>query len=395
MSFKFGFEVAAGTEAGRSGTCEQVDVDQRPPPEAVSANGADDNCATNEMELSAINFQRGIDFISRIDLHYETVPLGNIEPLRKAPSNIASRLGEGDFAPLAKESTTKSLIRSENSDIIEGVYEGGLKVWECSIDLCKYLAEQISQFRNRGCVSDEPNSELAWNDCQGALSSNGSVLELGCGHGLPGCLMYREALLARKRSKGGLGGEGTTVLFSDYNEFVLRDATLPNLFLNMAEVITAKEIEELSRSEQISGVSMVSGDWMKLSSQMKQGHTRKRAHLLPNIYVPFGGRFDLILAAETTYTYESTKDTAILLARHLKHETGIGLIATKRYYFGVGGGADAFREIAANEALIEKETKWDSVDGTNRRLLVDTIREYDSGSGNIRELLRVRLTKST
>ena len=30
----------------------------------------------------------------------------------------------------------------------------------------------------------------------------------------------------------------------------------------------------------------------------------------------------------------------------MKLNTGIGLMATNRYYFGVGGGTDVFREIA-------------------------------------------------
>src|ERR1700755_1638830 len=28
------------------------------------------------------------------------------------------------------------------SDVIKGLYEGGLKTWECSIDLAQYLSEQ-------------------------------------------------------------------------------------------------------------------------------------------------------------------------------------------------------------------------------------------------------------
>lgn len=45
-------------------------------------------------------------------------------------------------------------------DLIPGQYEGGLKIWECSIDL-------VNHFLRR--------TEL----------HSGSVLELGCGHGLP------------------------------------------------------------------------------------------------------------------------------------------------------------------------------------------------------------------
>jgi len=44
---------------------------------------------------------------------------------------------------------------------VTGIYEGGLKIWECSIDLATYIASKID-------VKDL------------------CVLELGCGAGLPG-----------------------------------------------------------------------------------------------------------------------------------------------------------------------------------------------------------------
>lgn len=48
------------------------------------------------------------------------------------------------------------------SDLIPGKYEGGLKLWECSVDLVAYYLRH-PEFHNAG-----------------------SVLELGCGFGLPG-----------------------------------------------------------------------------------------------------------------------------------------------------------------------------------------------------------------
>ena len=69
--------------------------------------------------------------------------------------------------------------------------------------------------------------------------------------------------------------------------------------------------------------------------------------------MPQDGKFDLILASETTYTPKAAQDTAYWLCNHLKPNTGVGLIATKRYYFGVGlgGGSDAFQNACkcANE----------------------------------------------
>lgn len=64
------------------------------------------------------------------------------------------------------EALTKTNHRIDNnSDLISGVYEGGLKVWECSIDLCNYMAEKSSHVLDRIC----------------SVPGGGSVLELGCG----------------------------------------------------------------------------------------------------------------------------------------------------------------------------------------------------------------------
>ena len=119
-------------------------------------------------------------------------------------------------------------------------------------------------------------------------------------------------------------------------------------------------------------------------------------------------RFDLILASETTYTTDSCLDTAFLMLRHLRVDVGVGLVATKRFYFGVGGGTDAF--ISACEALSSSSTPmgrcWPSCatasgggDDADRhgealrladlRLCVRVARSYDTGNANIRDLLEV------
>ena len=80
------------------------------------------------------------------------------------------------------------------TDLAPNVYEGGLKLWECAIDLCHHLAE------NHGSLSEKRHQSE-------------HVLELGCGHGLPGILALRS---------------GASVDFADYNaevEFDTRPTT--------------------------------------------------------------------------------------------------------------------------------------------------------------------------
>ena len=87
------------------------------------------------------------------------------------------------------------LSNSSHSDLIPGVYEGGMKVWECAFDLVEYLA----------------NSEVHF--------SGKRVLELGCGAGLPAILTLMK------------GAE--EVHFQDYNPQVIDHVTIPSVLLNV------------------------------------------------------------------------------------------------------------------------------------------------------------------
>ena len=67
------------------------------------------------------------------------------------------------------------------------------------MDLCIHLAEELSrQLREEGLddkknTNDFKESDHPHNDIRHAiLSESSSTWELGCGHGLPGCLILRE-----------------------------------------------------------------------------------------------------------------------------------------------------------------------------------------------------------
>ena len=83
------------------------------------------------------------------------------------------------------------------------------------------------------------------------------------------------------------------------------------------------------------------------------------------------------------------------MLRHLRVDVGKGLVATKRFYFGVGGGTDAF--VSACEALSSSSPRGEDdndEDGdlsslARLRLCVRIVRSYDTGNANIRDLLEV------
>ncbi|CAG9767673.1 unnamed protein product [Ceutorhynchus assimilis] len=96
-----------------------------------------------------------------------------------------------------------------HSDLQTAVYEGGLKIWECTYDLISYMVDENLNLNNK------------------------NVLDLGCGAGLIGLLCL---------------AKGSSCTFQDYNAEILKYITIPNVRLNGEE-------DYLSKS------SFHSGDW--------------------------------------------------------------------------------------------------------------------------------------
>ncbi|KAG7346551.1 lysine methyltransferase [Nitzschia inconspicua] len=238
--------------------------------------------------------------------------------------------------------STECTTQFRKTDLVPGVYEGGLKVWECSIDLCQYLYQHN-------------------------IDVQGHILELGCGHGLPSCWILKNALVSNKSDKN----LECFLVFSDYNEFVLRDVTLKNVVLNACDASAMSSdlvVDWLSRH-----VAFGAGNWNTMSKFLLGSSCD--ASSCPTA-VPKDGLFDFILAAETTYSEAAAVDTAQLIVRHLRLKTGVAYVATKRYYFGVRGGTSSFVEALKGN--------------TTRPMVVQVVQAYDNGAGNIRELLFIQ-----
>jgi len=162
------------------------------------------------------------------------------------------------------------------SDLEPGEYEGGLKVWECTIDLLDYLRES------------------KW------LLKNEKVLDLGCGSGLLGLYAY-------------LSGSDK-VCFQDFNSEVIEHFTIPSV-----EQTIHNAGKDMSHAE------FLSGDWMYVNKYFEDNKYAK---------------FNLILSSETIYNVKYYSKIKDLLQNHLSNHGVALFAAKKHYFGVGGGTYD-------------------------------------------------------
>lgn len=198
---------------------------------------------------------------------------------------------------------------NQNSDLITGVYEGGLKIWEGTYDLLEYVDDEAVTFSGK------------------------KVLDLGCGAGLLG-------ILALKRG-------ASMVHFQDYNSTVIEQLTIPNVFINRDGRNDSDEAEkDGSPAPKRKALDMqltdhcrfFSGDWTSFLLLLQSTN--------PNL------KYDLIFTSETIYNteyYPSLHD----VFHKLLAEDGVVYLATKSHYFGVGGGLFLFENFVKEKDVFQ------------------------------------------
>ncbi|KAI8387011.1 hypothetical protein BD560DRAFT_321399 [Blakeslea trispora] len=210
---------------------------------------------------------------------------------------------------------------SGNTDLIRGVYEGGFKTWECSVDMVQYLAslptEQISQKR---------------------------VLELGCGSSLPSLYLLSSEL-------------DNKVDVQDYNEQVIRFITIPNILLNTVltvqdpavstepsepieeEESSEDEDEEEEEEEDDDDEKRIEEDPItcdaeaeiaseRVPEMLSQVNARTRAFFgdwstLPEQLNVESEKYDMIVTSETIYAEHALPDLIHVFQKALKKPDGV------------------------------------------------------------------------
>ncbi|KAK3414686.1 hypothetical protein EUGRSUZ_H00019 [Eucalyptus grandis] len=237
----------------------------------------------------------------------------------------------GELTLLKGRVSTQEVFSLSNSDLVPGKYEGGLKLWEGSMDLVKALQSEIKA---------------------GILSFSGKrVLELGCGHGIPAIFASLEG--------------APTVHLQDFNAEVLQCLTIPNMDVNLKK----SQAPECSLADR--DIRFFGGDW-------KDVH-----HILPHIKdneedsnrdngLASGG-YDVILMAETVYSISSLQNLYELIKKCMSHPHGVAYMAGKKHYFGVGGGTRRFLSLVEKDGIMASSI----------------VAEVADGSSNLREIWRL------
>ncbi|XP_024022420.1 histidine protein methyltransferase 1 homolog [Morus notabilis] len=233
--------------------------------------------------------------------------------------------------------STKEVFALSNSDLVPGKYEGGLKLWEGSLDLVKALRSEVG------------NGHLSF--------TRKRVLELGCGHGLPAIFACREGAAA--------------VHFQDFNAEVLKCLTIPNVNANIEKV---SQLLKANATDCESGteVRFFAGDWSEIDKLLSYARdTNKETDCSSGNGLDHG--YDIVLMAETVYSTTVLQRLYQLIKKCVRYPNGVVYMSAKKHYFGVGGGTRQFLSMVEKDGL----------------MAFSMVAEVADGSSNVREVWKL------
>lgn len=325
------------------------------------------------------------------DAFYPPPPACEVLPsdVVKSKSFVADTIRfEGGLTLLKGRTNFADAIHVENA---AGKFEGSLKLSKCAVELVNTLRREIQD---------------------GQLSFRGKrVLELGCGHGLPGifaCL------------KGA-----SVVHFQDLNVEVLRSVTIPNVTANLdlarfrhAHLSDAGQATVKTSQQLKPELHYYAGDWTDMDSFLSlvreneadlacdndySGHLHSRvleanlvrdstrqvdsdqslhrsSHSMTktkkllsagsracergNVLGGLEGGYDIILMSETIYALLSLPKLYNLIMKCLRPRYGVVYLASKKHYYGLGGGTRQFKCIADDDGVLGAHLVADFTDSS-------------------------------
>lgn len=250
---------------------------------------------------------------------------------RRNVKDVEFSVALNDDGEAAESNGIRNALQAK-SDIIPAIYEGGVKTWECSLDLVLYLSQLWKQGPQN--LRGKRVLEVSW------LQLRAHFCSLGADHH---CLQFIVYKIVNPLSCI------CRIMFAPYlfnqslqNEDVLTLVSIPNV---LANVMGDKECSFGGSERKYSEIKVCparlsdlripvhfwSGDWSSLPD------------------VTPAASIDILLGSELIYDPSSyVKIFAIL--RHALAPGGVCYLANKAYYFGCGGSTDAFRKFILNQS---------------------------------------------
>jgi len=278
------------------------------------------------------------------------------------------------------------------SDLVPGVYEGGLKTWECSLDLVEYL------------------HELQCSSNFGGFSGK-RVLEIGCGTAMPSLYILHQ-LFSSSYQGSDQARLSTQIHLQDYNTSVLQLVTLPNILLIWyASPLSMSYRSSINNLEIAPTLDITVPGELPITPELKAAFLSSLLALNVTIRF-FSGSwntfdpastispdcYNVILTSETIYQTDSLESLVDLMqaactgkteasslgdqisslniseqsAEEVTFEAPYGpyqcLVATKVLYFGVGGGVLEFLKLVERRKGRAKTVQERKV-GVGRRII--------------------------
>ncbi|KAJ6591344.1 hypothetical protein B0H10DRAFT_2091467 [Mycena sp. CBHHK59/15] len=252
------------------------------------------------------------------------------------------------------------------SDLVPGVYEGGLKTWECSLDLVDHLD--------------------GLKDTHSLQVGGKCVLEIGCGTGVPSVYLLHQLF-----SEENTIDSETYVHFQDYNASVLELITFPNIILAWYMSPSSAEyrasVSNSPESELPNADPTVPGE-LPITSSLKSAFTASLVQRRINLAFFSGSwesltahlgvaakKYDVVLTSETIYRAEALPALINLMRVACAESRYVCLVAAKILYFGVGGGVSEFVRALQSKEMREGgcsgnvETVWERSVGVGRKIM--------------------------
>ncbi|XP_029926729.1 histidine protein methyltransferase 1 homolog [Myripristis murdjan] len=350
MSFSFNFDVHVQTGPDDV-DCKEL---QNGKPDYAAKSTEDSDKPAEPVKLAKEHHPSSDPDLLLMDAVPETVTIGTLPPLHFLNETVFEKTAS------EREDGEKILSRTaeQRSDLISGVYEGGLKVWECTYDLLELIEKDGETFGGK------------------------RVLDLGCGAGLLGILALRRG--ARQ------------VHFQDYNSTVIEQLTLPNVLLNCHEDDVESEEDEEGKGkgkkhkDGVCKKTVTEKDKEKEEARDDDEPPPKKRALAPSQHTSltrcrfFSGDWTTFLALvlkedpapkyDIVFTSETIYNTAYYPALHevlhrLLAPDGLVYLATKSHYFGVGGGLHLFKNFVEQKGIFSINHLWDMEEGLKRHVV--------------------------